>query len=230
MNMRYVATQSFTPQWIIVMLKNESTPTRTRVVLEEAYAQAGQPNHTFTIPQPFTPEMIQGVAEVGANAAGVAQQLNQVLAENLSNNIASKVRNAAKAGQPLPTQADMDELYAAYDFSGSRSRTVTVGSLLDKIFARLAAGFIRKLVKRKGYKDLPAPVTVAKRGMEGPGQMSYSDFEFEVARLVEGEGPWSEVPEFVAVRESLIEEAQTEEATIRQRENETEGKLSSLGL
>lgn len=213
------------------MLKDDSTPTRTRVVLEDAYVSAGNPNFTFTIPQPFTAEMVKGVTEVGASPEGVAQQLNQVLAENLSNNLASRIRAAQKANADLPTQVDMDELYAAYDFSGSRSRSSVSGSLFDRLFAKTAGNFIRKLIKKKGYQSIAAPVTVAKRGEEpGPQQISYEDFENEVARLVNGEGPWSEHEPFINVRLELIEEAQNEEAEIRRREVQAESKLGSLGL
>lgn len=213
------------------MLKTDSTPNRSRVIMEEAYIAAGNPNFSFTIPQPFTAAMVQGVTEVGATPEGVAQQLNQVLAENLSNNLASRVRAAQKAGVDLPTQSDMDELYKGYDFSGSRSRSTVSGSLFDRLFSKAAGNFIRKLLRKKGYQSMAAPVTIAKRGEEpGNQQISYDQFEEEVARLVDGEGPWGEHEPFINVRNELIEEARNEEAEIRRREVEAESKLSSLGL
>jgi mono/diheme cytochrome c family protein len=98
-------------------------------------------------------------------------------------------------------------------------------------FARLAGQFIRRLIKKKGYQDQPAPVTVAKRD-EAPaaGQISFEDFEAEVSRLVNGEGPWDEVEAFVNVRADLYEEARNEEAAIRARQASAESKLSTLGL
>jgi hypothetical protein len=214
------------------MLKSENTPTRLRTVLEDIYTSAGQEGFQFTIPQPFTAEHVENVTELGASPVGVANQLNQVLAENLSNNIAARVRAASKAGQPLPTQSDMDSLYEAYDFSGTRASSGGVsGSLLDRIFARLATAFLKKLLKKKGYQSQPAPVTVAKKDAEpAPGQISYEQFEVEVARLVEGEGPWAEVPAFIEVRDELISDAKAEEIAIREREVEAENKLSGLGL
>lgn len=213
------------------MFKTDTTPTRNRVVLEEIYENAGKPGFTFTIPQPFTSQHVAGVTEVGASPDGVAQQLNQVLAENLSNNMAARVRAAVKNGEQLPTQADMDALYDTYDFTGVRTRTGVSGSLFDKVFSRIASSFIRKLIKKKGYQSMSAPVGVAKRGEEPTGnQISFDVFEFEVNRLISGDGPWGEVEAFVNLRSELIDDAVNEETEIRRREAEAEAKLSTLGL
>lgn len=212
------------------MIVPENTPTRSRVILEEVYTQAGQPDFTFIIPQPFTAEMVSGVTTIGADPTGVAQQLNQVFAENVSNNMAARVRAAVKAGASLPTQSDMDKLVESYDFTGTRTRSV-VGTLFDRCFTRLAGAFIRKLLKKKGYQDLAAPVTVAKKGeASNANQIDFETFEAVVESLVSGEGVWGENDAFIAARESLIEEARNEEAEIRRRESATESKLSSLGL
>ena len=199
----------------------ETTPSRTRAVLGE----------TYSIPQPFTAEHFAGAEALGVSAGGVAQQMNQVLAENIGNNIASRIRNADKNGTARPTQADVDALVAAYDFSGARASTGSSGSLFDKLFYKNASAFIRKLIKRKGYRDLPAPVTVAKKD-EPPkaGQISLEDFEAEVTRLIDGDGPWSEVEAFAKVRSDLIEDTQIEEADVRRRQQDAESKLSGLGL
>lgn len=215
------------------MIKTENTPIRLRTVMEDAYSIRDQVGFQFAIPQPFTAEHVQGVTELGASPTGVASQLNQVLAENLSNNIAARIRAAVKTGESLPGQSLMDELYATYDFSGTRGRGPAgpAGSLFDRIFTRLAGLFIKKLLKKKGYQDKPAPVTVAKRDeAPKPDQISFEQFELEVERLVSGDGPWSEVPAFIEVREGIIEDANVEEASIRSRELAAESKLSSLGL
>lgn len=214
------------------MKRDENTPIRLRTIMEDVYSAAGMPDFRFAIPQPFLPEHVEGVTAVGAVQAGVANQLNQLLCENLANNMGAKVRAAVKNGTPLPTQGDMDALYDAYDFSGIRASTGGVtASLFDRLFARLAGQFIRRLIKKKGYQGQPAPVTVAKKG-EAPqaGQISFEDFEAEVFRLVAGEGPWGEVEAFMDVRADLHEEARNEEAAIRAREKSAEGKLSTLGL
>ena len=213
------------------MLKSENTPVRYRTVLEAIYESAGNPDFQFCIPQPFTAEMVTGVTAVGANPQGVANQLNQVLAENLSNNIAARIRSAAKNGIDLPTQEDMDALYSVYDFSGLRQSSGAALSLFDRIFARMAGQFIKRLLKRKGYQDKPAPVTVAKKDeAPGPDQISFEDFEREVSRLVSGDGPWGEIQSFVDVRAGLVEEAYNEEAAVRSRELAAESKFSNLGL
>lgn len=215
------------------MKRNENTPFRLRTVLEDVYAKYGQPDFQFKIYCPFTAEMFEAAAEVGANPAGLSNQSNQVLAENLSNNIAAKIRKADKDGSPLPTQEDMDVLYDSYDFSGTRSAgpgRVSVG-LFDRIFSRLASAFVKRLIKAKGYKDLPPGVTVAKRDEEPVGnQISFEDFEAEVDNLIEGTGPWAEIPAFIEVRDSLISDAREEEATVKAREVKAERKLAGLGL
>lgn len=214
------------------MIKNDNTPVRFRTVLEAAYADAGQPDFQFCIPQPFTAENVSGVAEVGASPQGVANQINQVLAENLCNNIAARVRNAIKNGTALPTQDDMDTLYLTYDFSGLRQPSGSSAvSLFDRIFSRMAGQFIKRLLKRKGYQHMVAPVTVAKKDeTPTPTQISFDDFEVVVTRLVEGEGPWGEVQAFIDVRNNLIEDAKNEEVAVRAREVAAESKFADLGL
>ena len=214
------------------MKRDENTPVRLRTIMEDAYEAAGFPDHRFAIPQPFTADHFAAVVEVGASPVGLANQANQLICENLANNMAAKVRAAVKNGTPLPAQEDMDALYDAYDFSGVRASTGGVtASLLDRLFARLAGQFIRRLIKKKGYQDQPAPVTVARKDAEPEkGQISFEDFEAEVSRLVNGEGPWGEVEAFVDVRADLYEEARNEEAAIRARQASAESKLSTLGL
>ena len=214
------------------MIKNDNTPVRFRTVLEAAYADAGQPDFQFCIPQPFTAEHVSGVAEIGASPQGVANQINQVLAENLCNNIAARIRNAIKSGTALPTQDDMDTLYLTYDFSGLRQPSGSSAvSLFDRIFTRMAGQFIKRLLKRKGYQHMAAPVTVAKKD-ETPaeGQISFEAFENEVYQLVSGEGPWGEIQAFIDVREDLIESSKNEEAAVRARELAAESKFANLGL
>ena len=214
------------------MIKQENTPSRLRTVCATEYEAAGQAGFQVSIPQPFLPEHFN-VEDLGVDASGLASQANQVLAENLANNFAAKVRAAIKKGEALPTQEDMDKLYAEYNFSSVRARSPrgTSNTLFDRVFTRLAGKFIKALLKKKGYQELSAPVTVAKRDEVPVGnQISFDTFEAEVERLMDGEGPWGEIDAFVTVREGLIEEAREEEAIIRSREVAAESKISGLGL
>ena len=212
---------------------SESTPMRQRIIQEKAYVAAGIPDMNFSIPQPFLPSMFEDLRdELGIDPVGLARQVNQVYAENLANNMASRIKKAAgKEDTDLPVQEDMDELALSYDFS-VRTATAAFGSTFDKIFHRIASGFIRKLLKKKGYQDTPAPVTVAKKAAEttAEGQISFEDFEVEVIRLTEGEGPWGEKEAFIDLREALKEEASAEEERIRNSEKETEDKLANINL
>lgn len=216
------------------MKRDKNTPVRLRTIMEDVYEAAGFPDPRFAIYQPFTADHFGAVVEVGASPVGLANQANQLICENLANNMAAKVRAAVKNGTLLPTQEDMDALYDAYDFSGVRSRSGDGGvavTLFDRLFTRLAGQFIRKLIKKKGYKDQPAPVTVAKKDVDPEkGQISFADFEAEVSRLVNGDGPWGEVEAFIDVRADLYEEARNEEAAIRARQASAESKLHTLGL
>lgn len=211
-----------------------NTPTRNRIIQGELYEKAGQPDFAFSIPCPFEPSMFEHLSDaLGISPVGFANQANQVLAENLGNNMAARIKKAAKENQPLPSQSDMDTLIAAYDFTGIRQSTAAIGSLFDKIFFRLAAAFIRKLLKKSGYSALgmPAPVTVAKRGAEaGAGEIDYETFETEVVRLMEGDGAWSEKQAFIDLRSTLMEEARSEEERVRANQAETEASLAEIGL
>lgn len=211
----------------------DTTPNRQRIIQEKAYIAAGISDMAFNVPQPFLPEMFEHLREeLGIDPVGLARQVNQVYAENLANNMASRIKKAAgKEGVELPTQADMDELATSYDFS-VRTATAAFGSSFDKIFHRTASAFIRKLLKKKGYQDTPAPVTVAKKTDETTkeGQISFEDFEIEVIRLTEGEGPWGEKEAFIDLRDALKQEATAEEERIRNSEKETEDKLANIDL
>lgn len=209
------------------------TPYRQRIIQEKAYLAAGIEDMSFNVPQPFISTMFENLrGELGIDPVGLARQVNQVYAENLANNMASRIKKAAGTeGASLPTQADMDELAESYDFS-VRTASAAFGSSFDKIFHRIASGFIRKLLKKKGYQDTPAPVTVAKKTAETTeeGQISFEDFEVEVIRLTEGEGPWSEKEAFIDLRNALKDEATAEEERIRNSEKETEDKLANIDL
>ena len=212
------------------MNRDSSTPTRERVIQGEAYEEAGQPGFSFTIPQPFTADDFTAVgARLSVSPSGLAVQINQVLAENLGNNMAARVKKAVKEGSDLPTQEDMDTLYDGYDFSGSRAGGVQFGNPFERHFWRLAANFIRKLVKAKGYQDKAAPVTIAKKDAEPTGnQISYDTFETEVQKLIDEEGPWGTVEAFMTLRQQLADEAKSEADKEAEAAQAAEKRLASL--
>lgn len=223
------------------MFRDENTPTRSRTIQEAIYEDAGISNHSFNIPTPFTAAMFTDVGEtVGANATGLANQMNQVLAENLGNNMASRIKKAAadskKAhgsvrAEDLPAQDDMDKLYDSYDFTGIRASAAASGSLFDRIMFRISSALIRKLIKDKGYRDMPAPVTVARRGADAAdGQIDYETFESEVLLLVDGEGPWGENQAMVDLRQALLDQATAEEEQTKAAAAEAEKQLAEVSL
>lgn len=212
------------------MNRDETTPTRERVIQGEVFEAAGQPGFSFTIPQPFVSDDFTAVgARLGIAPAGLALQINQVLAENLGNNMAARIKKAAKDKTDLPTQEDMDGLYASYDFSGSRAGGAQFGSPFERHFWRLSANFIRKLIRAKGYQDKAAPVTVAKKDAEATGnQIDYDTFEAEVQKLIDEEGPWGEIDAFKTLRTQLAEEAQSEADKEVEAAQAAEKRLASL--
>lgn len=216
------------------MIVTENTPTRQRIIQEKTYIAAGLPDMSFNIDQPFTPEMFEQLRDIlGIDPVGLSRQVNQVFAENVANNMASRIKKAAGVeGAELPTQEDMNELIASYDFSVRTASTAAFGSSYDKILHRLASAFIRKLLKAKGYLGVPAPVTVAPKAANTltENQISFEDFQIEVSKLVEGEGNWGEKEAFINLRETMQEEARAEETRIRDAEKDTEDKLASIDL
>jgi len=214
------------------MIRDTSTSRRDRAIQSDAYAEAGDAGFTFSIPQPFVAEDFTAVAErLQLSAIGLANQCNQVLSENLGNNMAARVKKAAKDGTDLPNQEDMDALYDSYDFSGTRIGGAAYGSPYERHFFKLAGQFIRKLIKGKGYQDMPAPVTVAKRDAEPTGtQISHETFEMEVARLVNGEGPWAESELHIELRQKLSDEAQSQADKEAEAARATESALAGATL
>jgi hypothetical protein len=86
----------------------------------------------MTIPQPFAANYDyifnnpsktahEVFAEMGIDGMGFARQADQLGKENIGNNLAARIKAAAKAKRPLPTQEDLDALVLAYDFSGART-------------------------------------------------------------------------------------------------------------
>ena len=106
-------------------VENLNTVPKTFSRQADAYEKAGIPAD-FTIDLPFAANYeslfnVEALQAIGIEPVGLARQLDQVYLENIGNNLASRIKTAAKKSQPLPTQADLDELIAAYDFSGART-------------------------------------------------------------------------------------------------------------
>jgi len=221
----------------------ENTPTRPRTVQGDLYEAAGQPDFSFDIPRPFTPEMFAEIAaDLGIAAQGLSNQNNQLLAENLGNLMAARVKAAAKANEaleegedptPLPSQADMDELIASYDFSGVRTGSgVSTGlSALERAIYKYARRAVRALLKQSGYPKLglSAPVSVAKKDTDPKAnELSYAVFEEEVEKLALGEDKWGEEPAFADFRQSHVVEPA--EASVAADEKASVDVAAKLGF
>jgi len=191
----------------------ENTPTRKRVIQGDIYLERGIEDHAFDMYRPFTEEDFVHLREkYGVDPAGFANQANQVLTENLGNTLAARIKKAAEKDEDLPTQDDLLEMYEDYDFSGIRASGGGAASLtpMEKALNKFSRQVIRAMLKENGYGEMDAPVTVAKREDEpGENQISYDVFDAEVESLANGEGPWAEDEDMIALRrEHVVEPAE----------------------
>lgn len=193
------------------MLFTENTPRRSRKVQ----------GITFEFPCPVTSEMCESLAlALEINADGLARQLNQVAIENVSNNLAPRIKRAIEADEEVPTQDDLDEIYAAYDFSGVRQGGPGAAALspLEKLQLAYCRNSIKGILKKSGKGSMPAPVTVAKKDAEpGPQQIAYDEFMGLVEDMFEGNGIWGESEPHMNARAEIFELAA--EAMSKQQES-----------
>lgn len=217
------------------MILQPNTPTKARVVQGEHYPE----DFAFKMPRPFNESNVGPLADaLGLNPTGLANQMNQVLAENLGNNLAAKIKAAVKhnAENPddpreLPTQEDLDALIESYDFSGIRATSPAAEATmsgLDRIIAQYCRTAIRGILKDHGFAGMPGPVKVAKKDAEpGPNEISYEEFEGLVIDMAEGNGVWGESEAHAAARANLLELAESEYAT---RQKAAQSAARSLSI
>lgn len=205
------------------MLIPENTPTRARTIQGDIYESAGYPDFSFDIPRPFQAEDLDQVAATySVSSVGLANGLNQLLAENLGNNMAQKIKAVAKRNEnlaegvdpdwsDLPSQEDMDAMIASYDFSGVRASSGgTIGlSAMEKALYRYARQLVRKIVADSGYPSLGLGkgTTIGKKDEDAkPGQLPWSIYEQEVEELALGEGKWADDENYAAFRQEYVVE------------------------
>lgn len=214
---------------------SSSTPRKDRAIQSDAYEADGQPDFVFSICRPFSPEDFEHLRDShGIDPVGLSNSNNQLFAENMSNNMGTRIkaviaRNAALAtaqanGQrlnetpePLPTQDDMETLMSSYDFSGVRTSTGESSALtpFQREFYKLAKKLVVNILTSLGIGDKPAPVKVAKADTEpGPGQISKDEFDDIVDAVVEGTGLWAN-GKYAAKRQELLTQAEANVAATR---------------
>ena len=221
----------------------ENTPVKEYNLLPDIYAEYDIENNTISIPRPFTAEHFTALREeLGVDPDGLAGQVNQLMAKNITNAITSRARsvhtkNAALADaqakgeradeefSSLPTQATVDELVEAYNFTGIRlaSNKAAVVTPFEKELTRLVKQLIKNLLKISGFQGRPGPITVAKKSADPTEtQISFEDFLSLVQSVVDGEGNWgtdtledgSPSP-YYAKRQALIAQAETNIAAVQ---------------
>lgn len=211
------------------------TPRKDRAIQSDTYEADGQPDFVFSIVRPFSPEDFEHLRErLGVDPTGFSNGANQLFAENMSNNMSTRIkavvsRNSALAAaqannqrlnespEPLPTQADMEELMSSYDFSGVRTGTGESSALtpLQREMYKLSKKLVQNILANLGIRGMPAPVKVAKADAEpGPGQISKDEFDSIVDSVVEGTGLWA-AGKYAAKRQELLTQAEANVAATR---------------
>lgn len=219
----------------------ENTPVKEYNLPLDIYAEYDIDN-TISIPRPFTAEHFAALREeLGVDPDGLAGQVNQLMAKNITNAITSRARsihtkNAALADakakgeredeqfSDLPTQAIVDELVAAYNFTGIRlASNKAVVTPFEKELTRLVKQLIKNLLKTSGFQGRPGPIIVAKKSADPTEtQIGFEDFLSLVQSVVGGEGNWgtdtledgSPSP-YYAKRQALIAQAETNIAAVQ---------------
>lgn len=102
----------------------------------------------FTIPAPFMAGHV-----VNDNQAAA---LNQLFAENIRNNFASKMKSAKEKGEPIPGQTELDRYAASYEF-GVRATPAAKLSPVEREARAIAAAEVDRLLKAQSIakKSLP---------------------------------------------------------------------------
>lgn len=101
---------------------------------------------TFSVPQPYAEGHVLTANEAGA--------LNQVFAENVRNNLASKVKEAKEAGafDALEFQATVDAYTSSYEFGVRSGGGGRVGDPVQAEALDIARDIVRDSLRKKGYK------------------------------------------------------------------------------
>ena len=167
---------------------------------------------SYQIPRPFSADdvlpLVSALAEaVECDPAGLANALDQTLAENIANNKGAQIKNIREFNETLaeaqeagtredeeakdyPTQAEIDEYITKYNFSGAGreagdSATLTVR---ERELWKLAKRTIRDTLRGAGIKVMPKESVVEDENT----QISWDDFVDYAAEIVNKEGIWAD--------------------------------------
>lgn len=122
------------------------------------YEKAGL-NPDFTIELPFAANVdlflnTQALIEVGIDPTGLARQMDQVFIENIGNNLAQRIKAAEKKGTALPDQSVVDEMVAAYDFTGICATSEEGMSTEERTIMAEIKKTIRRLISSGVFANL----------------------------------------------------------------------------
>jgi hypothetical protein len=164
--------------------------TKTIVRQKDDYESVGlDPN--IEIIMPFTAEDDRASIEAkGVNWAGLMRQCNQVYKENLGNSFGAKARAAFDKNETPPGQAEMDELVAAYDFSGARAVSEAGMSEEEKALRQMLRTQLKAILRGGGvFSDEELTVQTVKEANENvlpDGKISVEDFNSLLENAAEG--------------------------------------------
>jgi hypothetical protein len=186
------------------MIFSPDVETKTRLIGGTRTAE-GIP---YQIPRPFLPEHFESLREpLGVDPAGVANSLNQTLAENITNNKGTQIKairefneallEAQEDGKRLeeepkdyPSQADIDDYLKKYDFSGAgrEAGDSTALTLKERELWKLAKRTIREALRENGMKVMPKDTPVEDENT----QISWDYFVEYAGEIVNKEGIWGD--------------------------------------
>ena len=119
-------------------------------------------SETYSVPEPFNAGHTCTENEAAA--------LNQLLAENVRNNFAGKVKKAQEDNQPAPDQSTLDEYVASYEFgvrTGGGGRTLDP---VEKEMRDIAAAKVKEAMKAAGIKLSDVPTKTLNEKVEATVQ------------------------------------------------------------
>lgn len=92
--------------------------------------------------------------EMGIKGTGIAGQMDQTEVENIGNNFAQRVKAAQKKKTNLPNQSIVDDMVAAYDFSGAKSTSGESMSTEERTIIAEIKKAVRQLISDGNFANL----------------------------------------------------------------------------
>lgn len=124
------------------------------------YTEAGlEPDMEIQVPFAANVDLFLNTQELidhGIDPMGLAKQMDQITIENIGNNFGQRVKSAASKKLPLPDQSIVDEMLAAYDFTGIRTASEEGMSTEERTIIAEIKKAIRALISGGTFANIGA--------------------------------------------------------------------------